>query len=662
MIIKVAKNAGFCFGVERAVNGVIAWVKANKDKSVKVYGMLIHNSYVIEKLKELNVKVIENINEIEKDDIVFIRSHGVSMKEFSEIEKRASKVYDFTCPYVKKIHEIVRENSENGLDVIVVGDINHPEVKGIIGHVEKGRKCIVIDSLEKAKDAISQLGRNAVVVCQTTFDNAKWCEIKEYIENNTDYKVFDTVCKATITRQEEAKVLARDVDVMLVIGDKKSSNTNKLYQAIKDIKPTFFIERPQDLDGIDFAKVKKIGITAGASTSQEQINEIVEILEKRFNQIDNQDFAKLLDKSFAEIKRGEIVKGKIIKVEQDYLLVDIGYKAEGIIYKNEIFKNANVNLKNIFKENEIIEAVVIKESDEEGNVVLSKLKADSIYGFNELMAKFESKTPIKIVVKQIRERSIVGEFRGINVFVPISQWAEEVSSSIIGKVFEVEIVDIDTDKKIAFGSRKFLLRQAQEKKIQQAIESLDFNKDYDGVIAEIRQKGIVVNFEGLRGFVPASEISYSKRIEDVKKLFKVGEQVKVRVIDIDKQKKQIYLSIKKTQEDEWIKKVKNLYLGMLVDVEVTKVLSFGLVVWILDCELDGFVHVSNIPLGYNQRLHSLYKVGDKIKAKIIEIDEQRRRIGLSLKDLYEEEEKIAEHKEDFVITIADIVNNIKLDS
>jgi len=157
-------------------------------------------------------------------------------------------------------------------------------------------------------------------------------------------------------------------------------------------------------------------------------------------------------------------------------------------------------------------------------------------------------------------------------------------------------------------------------------------------------------------------ISYSKRIEDVKKLFKVGEQVKVRVIDIDKQKKQIYLSIKKTQEDEWIKKVKNLYLGMLVDVEVTKVLSFGLVVWILDCELDGFVHVSNIPLGYNQRLHSLYKVGDKIKAKIIEIDEQRRRIGLSLKDLYEEEEKIAEHKEDFVITIADIVNNIKLDS
>lgn len=217
-------------------------------------------------------------------------------------------------------------------------------------------------------------------------------------------------------------------------------------------------------------------------------------------------------------------------------------------------------------------------------------------------------------------------------------------------------------KKIAFGSRKFLLRQAQEKKIQQAIESLDFNKDYDGVIAEIRQKGIVVNFEGLRGFVPASEISYSKRIEDVKKLFKVGEQVKVRVIDIDKQKKQIYLSIKKTQEDEWIKKVKNLYLGMLVDVEVTKVLSFGLVVWILDCELDGFVHVSNIPLGYNQRLHSLYKVGDKIKAKIIEIDEQRRRIGLSLKDLYEEEEKIAEHKEDFVITIADIVNNIKLDS
>lgn len=661
MIIKVAKSAGFCFGVERAVNGVIAWAKANKDKCVKVYGMLIHNSYVIEKLKELNIKVIESIDEIEKDDIVFIRSHGVSMEEFLEIEKRAAKVYDFTCPYVKKIHEIVKENSEKGYDVIVVGDINHPEVKGIIGYVEKARKYIVVDSLEKVKGAIEQIGKNAIVVCQTTFDNAKWNEIKEYIENNTNYRVFDTICKTTITRQEEAKSLAREVDMMLVIGDRKSSNTTKLYQAIKDIKPTFFIEKSQDLEAIDFSKAKKIGITAGASTSQEQINEIVEILNKKINQVDHYDFAFLLEKNIVDIKKDEIVKGKIIRVEQDYLLVDIGYKAEGIIYKNEIFKNTNVNLKDIFKPNEMIEAVIVKESDEEGNVVLSKLRADRIYGFEELIENFENKTPIKIVVKQIREKSIVGEFRGINVFIPISQWAEEVSPSIVGKVFEVEVVDIDTQKKIAFGSRKALLRKIEEKKLQQTIENLDFNKDYDGIIAEIKQKGIVVNFEGLRGFVPASEVSYSKKIEDLKKLFNVGEQVKVRVIDIDKEKKQIYLSIKKTQEDDWIQKAKNLYLGMLVDVEVTKILPFGVVVWILEYELDGFVHVSNMQLGYNQRPHNLYKVGDKIKAKIIEIDEQRRKIGLSLKDLNEEEEKVTEHKEDFLITIADIVNNIKLD-
>ncbi|WAM30637.1 4-hydroxy-3-methylbut-2-enyl diphosphate reductase [Caldicellulosiruptor naganoensis] len=661
MIIKVAKSAGFCFGVERAVNGVIAWAKANKDKNVKVYGMLIHNSYVIERLKELNIKVIEDINEVGKDDIVFIRSHGVSTDEFSEIEKRASKVYDFTCPYVKKIHEIVREWSVNGNDVIVVGDINHPEVKGTIGHVEKGRKCIVIDSVEKAKDAITQLGSKAIVVCQTTFDNAKWQEIKDYIENNTDYRVFDTICKATINRQQEAKVLAHEVDVMLVIGDRKSSNTNKLYEAIKEIKPTYFIETLKDLEGIDFSKVRTIGITAGASTSQEQIDEVVHALERKFNEVDIYDFEKLLDKSFKDIKKGEIVKGKIVKVEEDYVLVDIGYKAEGIIYKNEIFKNANANLKEIFKENEMIEAVVVKESDEEGNVVLSKLKADNIHGFEELLSKFESKIPVKIVVKQIREKNIVGEFRGINVFVPISQWAEEVSSSIVGKVFEVEIVNIDSEKKIAFGSRRALLRQAQEQRLVEALENLDFNKDYEGFVAEIREKGIIVDFEGLRGFVPLSEISYSKRAEDIKKIFKIGERVKVRVIDVDKQKKQIFLSIKKTQEDEWIKKVKDLYLGMLVDVEITKVLPFGLVVLISDCGLDGFVHISNIPLGYNQRLHKLYKVGDKTKAKIVEIDEQRRRIGLSLKDLHEEEEQIPQYKENFVITIADMVKNIKLE-
>ncbi|ADQ07116.1 hydroxymethylbutenyl pyrophosphate reductase [Caldicellulosiruptor hydrothermalis 108] len=662
MIIKVAQSAGFCFGVQRAVEGVLAWAKANKGKSIKVYGMLIHNSYVIDKLKDLGVEVIEDIEQIGREDIVFIRSHGVSMEEYAEIEKRAEKVYDFTCPYVKKIHEIVKEHSENGYDIIVVGDMNHPEVKGIVGHVSNNRKCFVVDSIEKVKEAINQIEGKAAVVCQTTFDSKKWSDIREFLETHTNYKVFDTICKATINRQKEAQELAKHVDMMLVVGDKKSSNTNKLYQLLKEIKPTFFIDKVEDLDSIKLdSHIKSIGVTAGASTSPEQIEEVVKHLEEKFNEMSLKDFERFIGRNFLTVQRGEVVKGRIIKVEEDYVLVDIGYKAEGIIYKDEVIKNGNVNLKDLFKIGETIEAVVIKESDEEGNVVLSKYRADVLHGFEELLSKYENKESVRVVVKSIKEKSIVCDFRGTNVYVPISQWGEDLQTSDIGKIFEIEITDVNKEKKIAFGSRKSLLKQKEEERFIKQIESLDFSREYEGIIAEIKQKGIVVNFENLRGFVPASEVGYLKKGADLKKLFEIGEKVKVKILDIDKNKKQIYLSIKKTQDDEWIKKIKNLYLGMLVDCEVTKVLPFGLVVWITEHDVDGFVHISNIPLGYNQRPHNVYKVGDSLRAKVIEIDEEKRRVALSLKDLHEEENIDTEHNEDFVITLADFVKNIKLE-
>lgn len=662
MIIKIAKNAGFCFGVERAVNGVMAWAKANKDKSIKVYGMLIHNSFVMDKLQQMNIKTIEDIDQIEDNDIVFIRSHGVAYDEYIEIEKRANKVYDFTCPYVKKIHNIVNEYSNNGYNVIIVGDAEHPEVKGIKGYVNKEKKCFVVKDIEELANALSNIDRKTILVCQTTFDSIKWEELKEYAMQNFNIEIFDTICSATLKRQEEAKKLAREVDVMLVIGDRKSSNTNKLFNLLKDLKPTYFIESIEDLDKITFEGSQKIGITAGASTSEEQINQVVQYLEDKFNQIADEDFERLLSEDLISIRKGEIVKGRVIKVEENYLLVDIGYKSEGIIYKGEIFKNSNVNLKNIFKENDLIEAMVIKESDEEGNVVLSKIKADMQNGFEELESKYHNKETVLVLIKQIKERSIVGEFRGVNVYISLSQWAEPVEYNIIGKLYQVEITNIDEQKKIAFATRKPIIKEENEKRFEEEIDSLDFNVIYEGEVIDIKERGIIVKFKNLTGFVPIREISYSKRIEDIKNYYKIGEKVNVKIIDIDKDKKRIYLSIKKTQEDDWIKNIKKLYLGMIVEVRIIKILNFGLIVLLPDGEMEGFIHISNIPLGYNQRLYNLYKVGDEIKAKVIEIDEQKRRIGLSLKDLHEEDEKVESYNEDFIITIADMVNNINRDN
>ena len=271
-----AKTAGFCFGVKRAVELVFSQVEEHKEDQVYTYGPIIHNGEVIKALEEKGVMILHSKAELEEvhGGVVVIRSHGVEKAIYDLLEEKKVKVVDATCPDVKKIHRIVREESKNGKWVIILGNPNHPEVQGIKGWVQGG--VTVVENLQNLEDLAVPKEIKCCIVAQTTFNLEKFKDMVEIIEKKGyDISVLNTICNATRKRQEEAKKIAEQAEAMIVIGDKGSSNTQKLYEICQNAcEATYYIQTLKDLDLNQLESVKSVGITAGASTPNTIIEEV----------------------------------------------------------------------------------------------------------------------------------------------------------------------------------------------------------------------------------------------------------------------------------------------------------------------------------------------------------------------------------------------------
>lgn len=271
--IILAKSAGFCFGVQRAVNTVYELIGEDK---IYTYGPIIHNEEVVSDLEHKGVKVIGDSSQLEDDDSakVVIRSHGVSKQVYDDIEKKHAHIVDATCPFVLKIHNIVKRQSEAGAQIVIIGNENHPEVQGIMGWCVN--TPVVIDTAEKAENLRLDCDKNVCIVSQTTFNYNKFKELVEILEKKSyDVSVLNTICNATKERQTEAQSIAETVDAMIVIGDKHSSNTQKLFEICrKACNNTYYIQTLGDLDLNQLGSVETVGITAGASTPNNIIEEV----------------------------------------------------------------------------------------------------------------------------------------------------------------------------------------------------------------------------------------------------------------------------------------------------------------------------------------------------------------------------------------------------
>ena len=638
MEIILAKSAGFCFGVKNAVK--TAYEKAETETELYTYGPIIHNKTVTDDLEKKGVHVIEELDSAPAGGKIIIRSHGVPPKVYEDIEKRGFEYFDCTCPFVKKIHRIVEDRHKKGMEIIITGSPVHPEVVGINGWC--GNSAVIISSVEEAKAFEPEKGKKYALVSQTTFQTDTYDEIADIICKKTDAELNRTICLATAERQHEAVEIAKQVDCMIILGDKKSSNTRKLYEISKKYcENTFLCETFVDLDLKFVLKYGKIGITAGASTPPAIIKEAVNTMSEN----ENKSFEEMLDESIVTLRTGDIVKGTVIQVsETGDVSVNLGFKSDGIISRSDFSDDPNTNPADVVKAGDVIDVYVVRVNDGEGFVQLSKKKIDAVKGYDEIEEAFNNGTTVKGKVIEQVKGGLIALINGIRVFVPSSQISNryvEDLKAFIGQEFDFNILEYDNvrRRKIVAG-RKALAQKEIDEKRKEVFGKINVGDRIEGTVSRIVEFGAFVDLGGVDGLIHISEMSWG-RIKKVTDVLKEGDKVTVTVLDVNAEKGKISLSLKDLNADPWKSADEKYAVGNVVSGKVVRMVPFGAFVE-LEEGIDGLVHISQIAYEHVEKPEDVLTVGQEISAKVTELDLDNKKISLSIKETLPKPEKAAE--------------------
>lgn len=633
MEVNLAKTAGFCFGVRRAVDKV--YEEAGKEQ-VYTYGPIIHNSEVVSDLEQRGVKVLRSREELEKisEGTVIIRSHGVAKDIYELIRQKGLHLVDATCPFVLKIHRIVEKASAEGKQILIIGSAEHPEVEGIRGWCS-GEVHVISDA-----EGLSEVDlgcKPTCVVSQTTFNYNKFQDIVEIIkEKSYHIEVCNTICNATEERQLEAKSIAHDVDAMIVIGDRQSSNSQKLYEiSKKECGNTFFVQTLKDLDLKLFESTGKVGITAGASTPEKIIKEVhASMTEKSFEQ--------LLEESLVTIRNGEVVEGTVIDVKPDEIILNIGYKADGILTRSEYSNDAaNLDLTTIAKVGDTMETKVLKVNDGEGQVLLTYKRLAAEKGNKRLEEAYENKEVLKAPVAQVLDGGLSVIIDEARVFIPASLVSDSYERDLKkydGQEIEFVISEFNPRKRRVIGDRKQLLVAAKKEKQKELFEKIEPGMKIDGVVKNVTDFGAFIDLGGADGLLHISEMSWG-RVENPKKVFSIGDKVTVLIKDIQGEK--IALSLKFPEENPWLKAEEKYKVGNVVDGKVARMTDFGAFVE-LESGIDALLHVSQIAKEHIDKPSDVLSVGQEITAKVVDFKKDEKKISLSMKALITDNAEDAE--------------------
>lgn len=647
--ITLAKTAGFCFGVNRAVNMVYNLAENEK---VCTLGPIIHNTEVVKELEQKGVIIADTPSQVEEGYTVIIRSHGVSKNVYDEISELNLKYADATCPFVSKIHKTVaKAGSENSV-VIIVGDKNHPEVKGIEGHC-CGKFFTVKNytEIENLIESQPELKNSPVtVVSQTTFDVSEWKKSLKIIKKLcTNAVIFDTICNATAERQEEARSLAEKSDLMIVIGDKTSSNTCKLYEICKRVcKKTYLVETYKELSAINFSTVCNIGVTAGASAPARIIKEVLDTMAE--NQVNSseekeQDFAAMLEEHMQSFNTDGRVQGVVERITPSEIFVDVGRKQAGVVKRDELTDDPNAKIEDLVKVGDTLELLIMRTNDQEGTIMLSKKRVDAQKGWDIIKEALESKEILTGVVTEINNGGVIAVTNGVKVFIPASQATasrNETTESLLKKEVSFRIIDVNDRRKRAVGSIRSVLNEEKNKAKEEFWANCEVGKVYTGTVKSLTSYGAFVDIGGVDGMIHISELSWS-RIKHPSEVVKVGDVVEVYVKDIDSEKGNISLGYKKTEDNPW-EILKNSYPeGTVTEVEIVGLTQFGAFAKIIP-GIDGLIHISQIANRRIEKPQDELSVGQKVQAKITSIDFDKKRVSLSIRALLENEESATEEE------------------
>ncbi|WP_026887118.1 bifunctional 4-hydroxy-3-methylbut-2-enyl diphosphate reductase/30S ribosomal protein S1 [Clostridium beijerinckii] len=630
----LAENSGFCFGVQRAVNEAI---RIQKEHNSKIYtlGPLIHNNDVVKYLEENNIFSIEfeEIDKLNKGDTIVVRSHGVSESVLDSLEQKELKVINATCPFVANIQKKVKKYSKEGYHIVILGDKNHPEVIGINGWCDD--KAII------TKDGTFDEGnipQRVCVVAQTTEKMKNWEETLKNLSSAREILAFNTICAATDVRQRSTNKISQKTDAMIVIGGKNSSNTTKLYQIAKEnCENTIHIENAKDLP-MNFIKnnnIKKIGVTAGASTPDWIIREVLDIMNTENNNFEDQlSLMNELDKRFVI---GDEVQGEILSKTRDSVIVSlVGYKSDGVIPFTELSaKEDPLTFAEKLNIGDTINAKVIKLQNSDGYVVLSRLEYEREEAFKELEKIYSEGSIFEVNVKEAREKGIVADYKGARIFIPASQIDIKFTkdkSEYVGKKLEVKLIDFSLKNPVKLvASRRVLLEESKNTEDAKAWESFNLGDVIKGEVKRFTDFGAFVEVNGIDGLLHLSQISWN-HIKKVSDVLKEGQIIDVKIIGLDKEAKKLSLSVKELVAKPWDNAKEKYPEGSIVLGKVVRLNDFGAFVE-LEPGVDGLVHISKISHNRIEHPSEVLKIGEEIKAKILGVDEENKRISLSIKDV-----------------------------
>ncbi|MBU5419671.1 bifunctional 4-hydroxy-3-methylbut-2-enyl diphosphate reductase/30S ribosomal protein S1 [Acetanaerobacterium sp. MSJ-12] len=636
MPVILAKTAGFCFGVDRAVKQVYDLLE--QGKRVCTLGPIIHNTHLVADLERRGVRTVTSPAEVGEGETLVIRSHGVPASVYAQIEAAGIDWVDATCPFVAKIHQIVRERSEAGDLVLVAGDPDHPEVVGIVGHCPgEVRVFSTAGELRRLAKEGDFSGRPVSMVSQTTFNVALWKEaVAEAEALFPGLSVFSTICSATASRQQEAEALSKESGLMVVVGDRKSSNTAKLREVCEKNCPTILVETADELLQQRGLYAKIIGVTAGASTPACIIKEVLHTMSELQNDVQGEDFSfeEALEESLKPIYTGQRLKGVVTSIAPNEVTVDIGTKHTGFVALSELTNDPNASADDIVKKGDEINVIVLRVNDQEGTVQLSKKRYDAIEGFDKIVKAQEEDAILTGTVTDVIKGGVLVSCYGIKVFVPASLATlrrNDDLNALKGTEAEFKVIEINERRARAIGSIKAVLAERNKAVAEAFWQSVEIGKHYTGTVKSLTSYGAFIDLGGVDGMVHISELSW-KRIKHPSEVVKVGDTVEVYVKDVDFENKKISLGYKKTEDNPWVIFQRDYHVGDVIKVQIVSITSFGAFARIID-GVDGLIHISQISNERVEKVADALQVGQEVEVKITEADIDRKRVSLSIRAL-----------------------------
>ena len=662
-------------------------------------GAIVHNESVVDDLHRRGVILANSVDEIEPGSRVLVRAHGISPEIEKALLERSCSIIDETCPFVKKIQKIVRDAAAEGSGIIITGAGDHPEVEGVVGYAGEAEVVILETALDAEKQEFSE--KKWIVVSQTTFSVDKWRKICEILQEKiANCEIFDTICVTTDRRQSDASSLAANSDLMIVLGGRNSSNTAKLYEiCCEHCENTYWIDRPDQISSDVYEKIlssERIGITAGASTPEEMIREVIqnmtekeglinveqpleelqvqpeEQLEQTKDQLEqpeeeleqaeeeleqaeqaieaNQeetpeqpdeqpevDFTEFID-SIPELKKGSIVKGRIVRYDDEFVYVDVRDKTEGRIPIREFEADPDIDLEQACQEHMELDVYVrnIRSSDMGKEINLSKARVDFVKHKEQVESAFEEKKPVTVKVVKIVRDGVIAAYGSINIYIHRTQLElsrVEDLEPYMDKTFDVLVTQFDPNRRRlrVSGSRRSLLQRDRRDKAREIWDTMEVGKVYQGVVRNLTNFGVFVDIGGVDGLVHISELSW-QRVRHPSDVLAVDDHIEVHVIDFDRERKRISLGYRKKEDDPYANIEERFPLGMIVRGVVVRMFPFGAFINIAP-GVDALCHISQISDYRLNTPNDVLDEGMEVDARVVEVSNETRRISVSIREV-----------------------------